>query len=400
MLLEKYRNTLFDIIIVGAGPGGSICAKEAAEMGLKTLLIEREREVGVPVRCAEGIGINGLREFIDEDHWLLKRYRKKFKTRFVAPSGEYLDLHRESEGAIVDRKVFDFELARMAAENGAIVVNKATAIAIEKQEDKKSIGVEILVDKQKIKLYAKILIGADGIESNIGSWAGINTRPKKNDLHGCIQYNVYSDEIDNETLEFHFGRETCPGTYLWIFPKVDKTANVGLCVKAEYAKHKRAEEYLNDFMARRFNKYSILTTTTGAVIADKTLEYISTDNLMLVGDAAHQTNALTGGGIINAMKAGRIAAKVAYNAILKNDFSEKVLQEYDKLWKKKQGRVNSVFYNLKNFVETIEDELYNKTTSKLSKLPPEKITLLRVMREMVYSKPSLLLELPKLFTGI
>ncbi len=49
------RDEKHDVVVVGAGPGGSIAARTAAEKGLDVVLIERNSEIGVPVKCAEGV---------------------------------------------------------------------------------------------------------------------------------------------------------------------------------------------------------------------------------------------------------------------------------------------------------------------------------------------------------
>jgi len=82
----------YDVIIVGGGPGGCIAAKECAEKGLSVLLLERHREIGIPVRCGEAVGIAGLLEFFDPDHPIVKKYQKKYRIRFVAPKVLHLIL--------------------------------------------------------------------------------------------------------------------------------------------------------------------------------------------------------------------------------------------------------------------------------------------------------------------
>ena len=57
----------YDVLVVGGGPGGAVAAKTAAEAGLSVLLVEKRPAIGVPVRCAEGIGKEGLAEFIEAD---------------------------------------------------------------------------------------------------------------------------------------------------------------------------------------------------------------------------------------------------------------------------------------------------------------------------------------------
>lgn len=389
---EKY-----DVIVVGAGPGGSIAAKEAAEKGLKVLLLERHRKIGTPVRCAEAAGVKGLLEFFDKDHWIIKRYSRKFKIRFVAPNGTPLDLHHESEAAVLDRQVFDYELGREAGLAGATVVTLCNVVDLIKDEDQIK-GVEVIWQDKKYKIESNIVIGADGIETRVGRWAGINTTPKYEDLESCVQYTMTNIDIDKDRFDFYFGKDCAPSGYLWVFPKDDKTANIGLGVSGPYSEKKKAVEYLNEFIEKEFPNGSIISTTCGGVICSETLDEISGNGFMIVGDAAHQTNAISGGGIINAMKAGRIAAATAVKACAESDFSKKSLSRYDKGWYKKQGKMNHKFKKLSKATNSISDEVLNKTTDKLNTLPLKKRTLVSVFKHVLINQPKLILDLPKMFS--
>jgi flavin-dependent dehydrogenase len=44
---------MYDVVVVGAGPGGSTTARFAAERGLKVLMLDKRREIGYPVQCGE-----------------------------------------------------------------------------------------------------------------------------------------------------------------------------------------------------------------------------------------------------------------------------------------------------------------------------------------------------------
>jgi digeranylgeranylglycerophospholipid reductase len=387
----------YDVIVVGGGPGGCIAAKECAEKGLAVLLLERHREIGIPVRCGEAAGIAGLLEFFDEDHPVIKTHRKRYKIRFVAPNGTVLDLNHESEAAVLDRKMFDYELGVSAANAGARVVTSANVTGL-LTENGFVKGVTFQHLGKSIKIRSKIVIAADGVESRIGRWAGIKTAPKFSDIESCVQFTVAGPEIENDRLDFYFGRDVAPTGYLWVFPKGGGTANIGLGVNGPHSKMKKAGSYLNCFLEKNYPEVSVLNRTCGGVVCGETLEKISGSGFMLVGDAAHQTNAISGGGIINAMKAGRIAASVSVSAVSKNDVSSKMLSEYDKKWNKKQGKANHKFYIIKQIVETIEDETLNSITAKLNSQPFEKRTLVNIFRQVLYKHPGLILELPKLFS--
>ncbi|KPQ41519.1 MAG: geranylgeranyl reductase, partial [Candidatus Methanoperedens nitroreducens] len=114
----------YDVIIVGAGPGGSITAKTCAQAGLEVLLIEKRQEIGDPVRCAEGVGKEGLIHHIEPDsRWIAAELKGSM---IFAPDGTEIKMSEEASsqkaGFNLERKIFDRVLAQQAAMAGADVM--------------------------------------------------------------------------------------------------------------------------------------------------------------------------------------------------------------------------------------------------------------------------------------
>ena len=94
----------YDVIVVGAGPGGSTAARYAADLGLDTLLLEKRQEVGAPVRCAEGICTLTMKRFIEPDpSWVAMVINR---CRLIAPNGKFVEIEAPGEGLILERKKF------------------------------------------------------------------------------------------------------------------------------------------------------------------------------------------------------------------------------------------------------------------------------------------------------
>jgi len=90
----------YDLIVVGAGPGGSITAKTCAEGGLDVLLIEKRQEIGDPVRCAEAVGKDALKKHIEPDNkWIAAEVKGSM---LIAPDGTEIKM---SEDASSNMKV-------------------------------------------------------------------------------------------------------------------------------------------------------------------------------------------------------------------------------------------------------------------------------------------------------
>jgi digeranylgeranylglycerophospholipid reductase len=121
---------------------------------------------------------------------------------------------------------------------------------------------------------------------------------------------------------------------------------------------------------------------------------------MLVGDAAHQINPMTGGGIVSGMKAGWIAGQVAADAVKTSDYSEKKLQAYpDAMWKD-FGKNYERFYNIKQAVENLTDDDLNRIADSVLSIPHNKRTLASVFKAAVFRKPSLIIDVLKVFAGV
>jgi digeranylgeranylglycerophospholipid reductase len=392
----------YDVIVVGAGPGGSWAAKAAAEKGAKVLLLEKDREVGVPVRCGEAIGTAGLHAVCEPEPLPRGVANGISGAVLVAPNGREVVLDWGQEvGAILDRKIFDYELSLMAAAKGVEIRTKAYVYDVIRNGVNGNAavnGVRVQHLGKNYDVAAKIVIGADGIESRVGRFAGLRTFTKLKDMESCMQVTLANvTNIDRRYIYLLFGREVAPGGYLWIFPKSETVANVGIGISGEYARHKSAQRYLQGFIDRRFPNASAVYTVVGGVTCAPTLEKIVADGVMLVGDAAHQINPMSGGGITTAMLAGKIAGRVAAAAIAKGDVSSKGLEPYPREWHDAEGKNHERLYKIKQAVYKFTDDELNRTAEAVLAMKPEERTLINVFKAALIRHPSLIFDVLKVF---
>ncbi len=390
--------TDYDVVVVGAGPAGSIAAKTAAEKGLDVLLIEKRQEIGTPVRCAEGVSKESIAKFVEIDKkWIAAEVKG---AKIYSPDGTEIIMSEEMAGDevgyVLERKIFDRHLARLAAKSGADVIVKTAATGLKRIKEKGTVEISLRRMGEEYSVEAKIVIGADGVESRVGKWAGIDTTLKLSEIESCVQYLMTGINFDPDYTYFWLGNEIAPGGYIWLFPKGNGAANVGIGVLPSMAK-KSPREYLNAFVNEHFPDGEIVEVVAGGVPVSGPIETAVADNVMLAGDAARHADPITGGGIANAMKAGFFAGSVAAEAVEKKDYSKKTLAKYDELWKNDFGKILHRNKILQQKLIKMDDKTLNKLARSIAGYNLKEMSVKKLVLELIKKNPKLLLDIKHLF---
>lgn len=389
---EKY-----DVVVVGAGPAGSITAKTAAERGLDVLLIERNPEIGVPVKCAEGVS-KEIERFVDIDRrWICAGIRG---TITYGPDGTKVILSAEGAeevGYVLERKIFDKHLAQEAARAGAEVRVRTQAYGVVNDGGYVK-GVYARTAETDIRISADVVVGADGVESRVGKWSGIDTTLRLADVATCAEFLMCDIEVNPEYCEIFFGDDIAPKGYAWVFPKGDHRANVGLGIGGDVSSETRcARDYLNAFAGGKFPKGKIIAEMYGAVPLSGPVYETVANGLILVGDAARHVNPITGGGILEAMQGGEIAGDVIAKAVQENDCSKRRLREYEKRWRKEFGSVLNAGLKTKNIVLGLSSQDLNSFFHALEgETIAKEFSERALLKEMIKRNPKILFKLVKM----
>jgi len=379
-----------DVLVVGAGPAGAVAAWQAKQAApeLDVALLERDRAVGSPVRCAEGVGDAGLREFATPEgaDWAA---RKITRVIFLAPDDTEVKVAERDVGWVLDRTRFDAHLAAQAAVAGSAVLVGTEATGMTRAADGrwhvrvKQRGVE--------EIYrARVVIGTDGVEAMVGRWAGIDTRVPARDMESCAQYVLQGIDFDPDAIYLQFGDHIAPGGYAWIFPRGVGVANVGLGLVALKADGRNAREYLDAWVAKRYPAAARTALTVGGVIVHTTIKRTYAHGVMIAGDAAHMINPLSGGGIVNAMKAGRLAGCTAAAAIREGDTSERRLASYHRAWMDLLGDDHLKYYRIKQALENLDDAFFNGLARTVNGIAAERRSLGRIFAHALVKHPQLI----------
>ena len=227
--------------------------------------------------------------------------------------------------------MFDRAIATDAVRAGAHTLLGAQAQSAQYTDH--GVDLEVDLDGARKTLHTKVLIGADGVRSSVAKWFRI-LRPKR--ILPGFEVEMAGVAGNPETVKLFVGNDFAPGFFGWIIPSGD-TARVGLCVAEG-----NAHEYFQRLMRRpevlHFTKGAqpILYIVSGIPIGFPRKTYAK--NVLVVGDAACQAKATSGGGIFTSLHCAGLAADTTVHALESNDFSERVMRRYHKAWVKSIGK--------------------------------------------------------------
>ncbi len=384
----------YDAIIVGAGPTGSHAARYAAQGGANVLIIEKRQEVGSPVRCGEGAARKSIEDagITPNKKWIAAEMDG---ARIYAPNETYLEVDEsmagDEVGYVIERDLFDQWLADQAVQAGADIALKTTATRL-LMKDGKVNGVRVKQMGEERDIWAKVVVGADGYESDIGRWAGILPPLAQNDIIAGIQYRMTDIDIDSNFVQFYLTFKYAPGGYTWIFPKNENTANVGIGMTLSNLPNKGdLKNYLDSWIAAHPNisKGKVLDIVGGGVPVCAPIDKTVTDGLMLLGDAARQADPITGGGIGNGCKAAVVCGRTIAAAVKENDFSAEFLQMYEKGWRDiLEEKLFRNWMAKETFIK-LSDDVFNKIIPTISEYGLDEINVFNLLKVIAEKHPEL-----------
>jgi geranylgeranyl reductase family protein len=326
--------TDFDLIVVGAGPAGGMTALTAAGLGLRTAVLEEHHEVGTPAHCSGKLQVHAFREFNLPAHLILNTLQAG---AFYAPNGTVARVRRASpDSHIVDRSTFDRWLTDQAQQRGADVRTGVRVRAAERLHGAMRVRGEY--GGRAFSATAPIVVDAEGARPVLPKTVGLQLRRR---IVLGLQYQMRDVDLDEEDCpEIYLGAPVAPGFFAWLMPIGGRRARVGVCVDPQ-----KTSSAPTHYLARLMREHPVASRRLRNAVVERKLAgpipvltsrgRTVTAGMILVGDAAGQVKATSGGGIYFSLIAGRLAAQAAA-AYVGGDRS--ALGRYERGWRRRFGR--------------------------------------------------------------
>lgn len=325
---------LYDVVVIGAGPAGNICAYLTAKAGLSTLVLEEHEQAGLFVNCTGIIGAEAFRRFNLPKETILSRLQA---ITFYAPSGHSFRYDPGDPLAyIVSRLQFDKELAALAEAEGArfrfgyhgrLIRVDSDAVEIREREE----------DPDPVRARAAVI--ATGFGSNLPQQVGL---PSPRELIYGAQAEVEMAGLRD--VEIYLGKDIAPESFAWVVPlsppaegngeaagngKAAGIARVGLVAARE------APRYFQRLLQHPSIRPRLRTPNPKMLLSPiptQPIECSYGDRVLVVGEAAGQVKTTTQGGIYYGMLCAAMAAETLEFAARRGDFRASVLRRYEQAW--------------------------------------------------------------------
>ncbi len=333
----------YDVVIAGGGPGGSTCAAFLGKMGHKVLLLDKQK---FPRDKTCGDAISGksrgvLRDLGITDLVEEVPHAKIFGVTFSSPDGTTVDIPIPQNkgidyGYCVRREVYDNLLLQYAKKFATVKEECEVTDVIKEGEKVVGLKAKDKIGGAEQVFRGKVIVGADGTNSVVARKLGLS---QMDPAHLCAGVRTYYKGVKGvgKSIELHFVDSLIPG-YFWIFPLEDGLANVGsgILISDMQQKHVNLKEETikiikeNPVFKERFADAEMIGDWKGWNLPLGSKHRTAHgEGFVLLGDAAGLIDPFSGEGIGNAMASGKIAAATIHKALTSNDFSAKLLGEYE-----------------------------------------------------------------------
>ncbi len=356
-----------DVLIVGAGSAGCVTARRCAELGLRTLILEKKPR--------DLIGKKVCGDEISKAHFDATgiKYPTGSEVSSVVSGADVYPPSLTNElrvrgwqdfdGWTVDRLTFGQRLLSEALEAGASLMTECrVGKPILRGEQIIGVTYKDLTTNNEDQIMAKIVVDASGFAATIRNKIDdefVEKRVDKEDVALCyreiveLKYPLAEPEVARVFL----GGKYAPGGYAWIFPKGPQTVNVGVGIgggKGRGSPKALYEEFKDEYPL--LHGCTVIESGGGAVPVRRPLMSLVGNGVAFVGDAALQANPIHGGGLGPGMRAGIILGEVAKEAIARRNLTISGLWDYNVRYLRGFGRRLASLEIFRRLLQQVTDE--------------------------------------------
>jgi len=387
-----FRSNSYNVVVCGAGPAGLMAAYQLGKLtgsDGRVLLLDKKEPWKEPIFCAEAVSTHRLNELwpIDES-WVRGRISGIY---FTSPKGYKAEFYSKDCGRLLDRSKFHHAIADACIEAG--VECRYDALVKSISRDGNGWHLSVQVGAEVVEISAQAVVDATGpgcrLTRGISCLEGIESGD--GDLEPAIFAVAEGIEHKRDHIDLFYGSEF-PGGYGWIFPRDGKEVNIGFVLAKDAKPGISMREKLKQFIANHYPEASIKAIYGGMIACGQSNKPMAKCGLFKAGDAASCVNPLSRSGIVEAILCGKLVAESVHEWLNAKDDESRARIESAVLerWMASLGKSHLQIARAKPGLAKIRDEQFDKAALRLSKLPREKQTLLRIFFAVLWSCPSVI----------
>ncbi len=380
-------NTSVDILIAGAGPAGLLAAKTIIDQApdLSVMIIEKSKNYKDVIKCGEGVWKKPFDELITvRPEWIRLEITK---AGFHSPNNSEVTFADQGKvlGYILNRTLFQEELLTELS-NSCTVLRECKVTSISPKDKYQ----EVTLSSDET-INAKTIIDASGPYSSLGVTNGVE-KPKVS-AEPALYAIVEGVTQRTDTVHLQMSGEYSPGGYVWLFPVSEDVVNIGIVVGKDYTKNMNIRETLTKYIEKFLPEGKIVSWHGGAIPSFTESKKLAAERFIQCGDAGGLVNPITRSGISESMYSGKCAAEAAIEMVRSEIDCLKIAIKYEKRIYSEYSKKMSKVAKVKKSLYNISDKEFDAAAAKLSSLPPEKITMLKILQTTITKSPKLLLAM-------
>lgn len=359
-----------DVLIIGGGPAGLAAAEAAALGGARTVVLERQKEIGYPIHTSGGSWIQDMVALgIPSSLYFPIR-----KVTFLSPENQASFSYPVPMCCVLDVRGVYQHLAGRAVRAGA-EIRPASPVEGPVLDGARVIGVRSKNSSNEQEEWrAPVTIDCSGYSSTLATRIKLHEGYRRYGFGA--EWDLVAPNYPEDELYLIMGSQVAPAGYAWAFPRGNGRVRLGVGVIRPDV-DEDARDYLRTFTERLpqlapvFNGASPVEYHTGLFPSEGTMAKFVSDGFMTAGDSAGQGSTLVGEGIRFAMYAGQMAGATAAQAIRRGDTTARGLSEFERTWRAKFGRDLDIAFLVNKRIAGYSDAQWDSSLDLLKKLTPQ-----------------------------